>query len=261
MDSLSRVMQKCGGCVVLSDSASVSAGVESAAWLHADWALSQVPSEPVPLGHNRPRSTHPRPLLSSLRRVYAPRPHLDSSLRDADKTSANDFYSTPPAAPVALPTHAPAVPAAPQAPHPEPETKRVDPASGRDHAPNPRDRRAHPRRESGCQVAVCARSSQTNLTPQHIEWALHAAELKGRLIDVSMSGLAMELAEPIEAQTRVYMRISNRNLDRKIDTCAKILRCVANGSGQWNIVCRLEKNLSFEQLHFLGKHLFASTIV
>lgn len=242
MDNPTHVVENRDDCAVSSR----SDGIDSPPRQDAEGGSSYSAPQPIALRHNSKATICPRPLLASLRRVYSAGP-LPAPRLANPTTGSMDAAARP----LSQITQASAVP----------EIKRVDAATHTSTTPNPRDRRAHPRRESGCQVAVCPRSAQCNLTPQHIEWALHAAELKGRLVDVSMSGLAMELAEPIEAQTQVYMRISNRNLDRKIDTCGRILRCVENEAGQWNLVCRLEKNLSFEQLHYLGKHLFASTIV
>ena len=220
----------------------------------------RIPGALVP-GRSRSGATQPPPMLTALQRLYT-----------GAKTGRTPRTERPPAA------RAPRVNQSPRPasfsgltlPAPPPasvEAEPYDPLAGSEltsspEVPsNPKDRRAHPRRESGCEVSVCPCAAHEGMTPQQIEWALHSTELKGRLVDVSMSGLALELSDPVEAQSRVFLRISNRNLDRRIDTSARILRCTSGGAGHWNIVCRLEKNLSFEQLHYLGRHLFASTIV
>lgn len=124
-----------------------------------------------------------------------------------------------------------------------------------------RDRRAFPRRDSDCLVAVCAKPLHACLTTQQISWRLHSSQLVGRLVDASMNGLALQLPEPVAAKTRVYLRIANRHLDQHVDADASVLRCTPAGDGVWNLICRLEKHLTFEQIHAIGKHLFAATIV
>lgn len=149
--------------------------------------------------------------------------------------------------------------------HQEPVTSRTAPVPTSQRLPGlisaGRDRRAFPRRESGCQVAVCIQSSDNNLTSQQVDWQLHAGRMVGRLVDVSMNGLAFQLDRALDAETKVYLRISNRHLQQTLDTSGAVVRSKPTDDGQWTIVCRLEKNLTFEQIHTIGKQLFASTIV
>jgi PilZ domain len=123
------------------------------------------------------------------------------------------------------------------------------------------DRRQLPRRESECIVAVWPCLPDERLTAERILWKLHAAQLKGQLFDVSMSGIAVYLPSPLQPGVKVLLRISNRTIDRHVDTAAIVLRCRQSVEGGWNIVCRFHKNLSFEQIHVVGRSLFASTIV
>lgn len=129
------------------------------------------------------------------------------------------------------------------------------------HLLQERERRAFPRRESGCIVAVCLLSPEEALTPQQISWQLHAGRLTGRMVDVSMNGIALELPYSLEANTRLHMRISNRQLLQNLDISGSVLRSTAHGEGVWNVICQLDRKLTFEQIHTIGKHLFASTIV
>jgi hypothetical protein len=124
-----------------------------------------------------------------------------------------------------------------------------------------RERRVHPRRDSDCQVSVCRKPASVTLTSQNAAWHLHASQLKGRLVDVSMSGMALQLPEAIEPETEILLRVSNRNFAQNVDAAGKVLRCSRSESGRWNVVCRLTRNLTFEQVTCLGKYLFSSTIV
>jgi hypothetical protein len=127
--------------------------------------------------------------------------------------------------------------------------------------PSGRDRRAHPRHESGCIVAVLPQSNRTPASRDRIEWLLRSTQLRGQLVDVSMTGLAMRLSEPLECHSRIELRITNPRFNQHVDCSAKVLRCQKAGDGHWQIVCRFERSLTFPQLHRIGRHLFASTIV
>jgi len=128
-------------------------------------------------------------------------------------------------------------------------------------SPSAMDRRKLPRRESECIVSVCPCRSEERLTGERISWLLHSAKTKGRLIDVSMSGVAFHLMESLPAGSRILLRIANRTLDKQVDTQAEVLRSRPAPDGGWDLVCRFQKNLSFEQIHTVGHRLFAATIV
>ncbi|MBI3863944.1 MAG: PilZ domain-containing protein [Planctomycetia bacterium] len=123
------------------------------------------------------------------------------------------------------------------------------------------DRRKLPRRESECLVAVCPCTTDERLTAERIAWRLHSTQRKGTLLDVSMSGISFCLPEPLPADSRILLRITNRTIDEHVDTTATVLRSREAVNGGWTIVCRFNKNLSFEQIHVVGRSLFAATIV
>ncbi len=127
--------------------------------------------------------------------------------------------------------------------------------------PSAVDRRRLPRRESECAVDIYPFSGNERLSSDRIVWMIHAADMHGQLIDVSMSGVALHLAEPLAPATRIALRMTNRSLNRHVDALAKVLRCSPDADGGWSIVCRFDKNLTFEQIHLIGRTLFAGTIV
>lgn len=123
------------------------------------------------------------------------------------------------------------------------------------------DRRAYPRRDSGCSVSV-ARSAENGATnPQMAAWQLHSSQLKGALLDISMNGVAFLIPEPLAEDEDLFLRLSNRSFDKQIDTSARVVRIFPDADEQWKIVCKFHKRLSFEQVHDFGRHLFHSDIV
>lgn len=140
-------------------------------------------------------------------------------------------------------------------------TVRQCPSSNSPEGLSATDRRGLPRRESECVVSVCRCRGEERLTAERIAWRLHATNLKGQLVDVSMSGIAFHLEESLADGSRILLRIANRTLDKQVDVSAIVLRSRAARDGGWDVVCRFNKNLTFEQIHTVGRSLFAATIV
>lgn len=90
---------------------------------------------------------------------------------------------------------------------------------------------------------------------------MQGSKLRGGLVDVSMSGVAFNLPEPLAPKTRVVLRIINRVLGKEVDATAKVLRCLDAAEGGVTVVCRFDRNLSFKQVHLIGRSLCAATIV
>lgn len=80
-------------------------------------------------------------------------------------------------------------------------------------------------------------------------------------MDVSMSGAALRMAEPLDQGEIILLRLSNRRFDVSVDRKATVLRCLPDGEGSWKIVCQYDSKLTFEQVDVLGKGLFISRLV
>jgi len=122
-----------------------------------------------------------------------------------------------------------------------------------DSADSESDRRAHPRHDSECDIWI-------SLRPPHLEPGTNG-RIRGRVVDVSLGGFALRTMAPITPGHRIWMRISNRHFAQVIETDGTALRCTPQPSGDWHVVCRLSRRLTFEQVNFVGKQLFASTLV
>lgn len=123
------------------------------------------------------------------------------------------------------------------------------------------ERRAFPRRDSGCVIYVHRWGGNSRPNRYEAEWLLHASRLKGELIDISMNGVAFVLSEQVEMEERLLLRMANHSLDTSVDASATVVRTVWDGESRFKVVCRFDRNLSFEQVHALGQHLAESRLI
>lgn len=137
-------------------------------------------------------------------------------------------------------------------------------------APNPPlkpegvDRRSQPRWEGDSDIVLCRRPN-SGLTPERAMWLLRSSQFRGRMIDVSMGGVAFDSAETLETGAPVIVRILHRTQGFEVDRTGRILRCTAieapEGQSRWMIVCLFDVPLTFDEVHRVGNHLFTATIV
>lgn len=124
-----------------------------------------------------------------------------------------------------------------------------------------RDRRAFPRRPSACTVTVCRREPDEKLTPQRLDWLLHAGRVRGELNDISMSGAAFTVAEKYSADDTVFLRLSQRQSGTTLDTAATIVSAKPADDGRWNVHCQFKQPLTLDQVQKFGQQLFVSAVV
>jgi hypothetical protein len=129
------------------------------------------------------------------------------------------------------------------------------------HVSSESDRRTFPRRESGSQVSICRERELKNVSPERISWMLHSSRIKGRLVDISRSGVAFVCPNPIDVDENLWLRISNPTFSNYIDVPARVVRQIFAGNGRWKVNCRFSASLTFEEVHAFGHERFASRYV
>ena len=118
------------------------------------------------------------------------------------------------------------------------------------------DRRAFPRRESSCRVAVCRLQKEDwSLNRQQIEWRLHATTLKGTLSDLSLKGAAILLPQSLSLGETVMLRLFCPRRDHHLDQQATIVGVVPEPEGQCRLMCQFHKRLSLEQISVFSRFL------
>jgi hypothetical protein len=115
--------------------------------------------------------------------------------------------------------------------------------------------------EHECQVAVYPVPAEERLMVDRSQRLNRATPLHGTLVAVSMSGISFRLAESLPAVKRIMLRITNRIANQHVDAAAVVLRSLASANRCWTVICRFDKNLTFEQVHAIGRSIFAGTIV
>ncbi len=124
-----------------------------------------------------------------------------------------------------------------------------------------RDRRAFPRRISRCTVSLCADTGGGEDSLFQRAWTLHSSQIKGRMVDISRSGLSMTLGRSLELGQSVCMKIENPLFGHRLIAVAEVVRQQPDGQGHWTVMCRFAKPLEFEQIEFFGCHLFTARVV
>jgi hypothetical protein len=123
------------------------------------------------------------------------------------------------------------------------------------------ERRAVPRRDSACSVHMCVVPRDEPVKSRNAEWLLHAARACGPLVDVSLRSVSAAMADPVADDERVLLRLTNRRLGREVDRCARVIRSVPLGGGEWKVICRFDEPLALEELQHFARNPFESGCV
>ncbi len=123
-------------------------------------------------------------------------------------------------------------------------------------SPTPSDRRAFPRREGNCQVAVCRLSEEnSSITAQQLEWRLHATPIKGALLNLSMQGAAVLLPHPLLEGEPLVIRLTCPHRKMHLDHSASIIGSTPVSDGEFKVMCKFDSQLSLEQVAFYSRFL------
>ncbi len=115
------------------------------------------------------------------------------------------------------------------------------------------DRRGFPRRPSECSVTVIERRETGLLTPHEVDLWLQVGGSTGKLLDISQTGLCLQLGREIAANTEILLRISNHRLNQNVDTVATVIHSRVVGQGRYSIHCRAVMPFTRAQLQDLGR--------
>ncbi len=126
------------------------------------------------------------------------------------------------------------------------------------------ERRSYPRWEGDSDIILCRRPAG-GFTPERAVWMLQASQFRGRMIDVSMGGVAFDAPDAFEEGALVLVRVMHRTQGYEIDRTGRIVRCSRSddpsAGERWVLVCQFDIPLSFDEVHRVGNHLFNATIV
>ncbi len=123
------------------------------------------------------------------------------------------------------------------------------------------DRRLFPRRESASRAILHCCEDEDHSLVQDAHWKFHSSELRGDILDVSMSGVAIEVCKELEQDQRVFLRLLSQRLEQPIDLSGRVVRSIPIEPELWKILCEFDRRLSFEQVNTLGLNLFPSEYV
>lgn len=124
--------------------------------------------------------------------------------------------------------------------------------------PAPTDRRRFPRRQSECSVSIVERQQVEGLTPRETDWVLRSSQDVGRLLDISQSGVCMQLSHAISVGSEVLLRISNGQLNRHVDSAATVVHCHNIVPQKYSVHCQVLFDFTLDQLQDLGRPALSS---
>jgi hypothetical protein len=107
-----------------------------------------------------------------------------------------------------------------------------------------------------CEVTFCNASCE-----EPTEEAGRDAAQSGQVLDVNMRGIAVRLPAPITAGRHLWLRIAGTESEQGVEIGATVFRCEPSRSAGYQVVCRLDRHLTFREIHDIGRVLFASSIV
>ncbi len=81
----------------------------------------------------------------------------------------------------------------------------------------------------------------------------HATRHLGRVIDISLNGIAFTSPIALSRGDLVWLRIENRHPGTSVDRAARVVRSVRTSEGLWKSMCRFREHLSIPQLQSISR--------
>ena len=91
------------------------------------------------------------------------------------------------------------------------------------------------------------------MTPHEIDLWLREVGHVGRLLDISQTGLCLQLNREIAPDSELILRITNHHLKSHVDTVAKVVHSRTIGQERYTIHCRVLNPFTRAQLQDLGR--------
>lgn len=129
------------------------------------------------------------------------------------------------------------------------------PAEGNASNPDPTAEQRHfPRRSAEGFVSVVRYPAGADLTPQWTDWLMQTSGLTGELVDLSRSGLALLLLQPLTVGDALVVRLSRQHLADTLDAVVEVVRVLDLGDQRWKITAQFTKPLAFDAAYEFARH-------
>lgn len=112
-----------------------------------------------------------------------------------------------------------------------------------------------------CLVTPCRGNLSNTHLPKGSAPGGPETAIECRLLDVSMSGIAIHCAHVFERGSALLLQIRTTDSGPTIETRGTVVRCDPSKGEGYQVVCRLERYFQFTEIHAIGHDLFASAIV
>jgi hypothetical protein len=83
---------------------------------------------------------------------------------------------------------------------------------------------------------------------------MQTSGLTGELVDLSRSGLALLLLQPLMVGDALVVRLSHQNTADTLDAVVEVVRVVDLGDQRWKIMAQFTKPLAFEEAYGFAQH-------
>lgn len=116
------------------------------------------------------------------------------------------------------------------------------------------DHRRFPRRTAGGFVSVVPYPADGKLTVEWTNWLMQTSGLTGELVDLSRSGLALLLLQPLAVGDVLVARLSQQESRETLDVIAEVVRVVDVGDQRWKIMTEFASPLEFDDAYEFARH-------